>query len=84
MSFRSKIYLVKDKNYCIYDCKMETMNKYLYNGNCLKSCPEYTTIENYLCKDNPNKAILATNQIHISEEDDNNYLKVVKTMAIYM
>ena len=32
-------------------------------------------------KKNPNKAILATNRIHISKEDDNNYLKVVKTLA---
>ena len=74
-------YLVKDKNYCIFDCEQETTNKYLYNGVCLKSCPDGTTNDNYICKENPNKPVLAKSSIIIVEGNDDNYLKVVKTLA---
>ena len=73
-------YLVKDKNYCIGDCKMEKTNKFLYNGNCIESCPDGTINENYKCKESPNKPNLGINSIIIND-DDNNYLKVVNTLA---
>ena len=47
-------YMVKamNKSYCIYDCKRDETYKYLYNGICVKQCPEntYTDNVNYLCK----------------------------------
>ena len=46
-------YMVKNgnKSYCIYDCKADEKYKYLYNGVCLKECPENTIEENYICKE---------------------------------
>ena len=45
-------YLVRtnQKSYCIYDCKADENNKYLYNGECLKQCPANTINQNYICK----------------------------------
>ena len=34
--------VIEDKNKCIYDCKMDDIYKYQYNGECLESCPENT------------------------------------------
>ena len=72
-------YLVKDKKYCIYDCKADKDYKYLYNGNCIASCPEGTINDNYKCLEDPNKVYLETNILNIPDEE--NALKVVKTLA---
>ena len=73
-------YLVKEKNYCIYDCKAEKDYKFLYNGNCVESCPEGTTSDsNNKCKEDPNRVFLG---VSILNTDDNeSSLKVVKTLA---
>ena len=46
-------YMVKteSKSYCIYDCKADDTYKYLYNGVCLKECPDGTYNVNYICKE---------------------------------
>ena len=73
-------YLVKEKKYCIYDCKAEKDYKYLYNGNCIESCPEGTTPDSNLkCKEDPSKAVLGVNILNTFESESN--LKVVKTLA---
>ena len=60
-------YMVKamNKSYCIYDCKRDETYKYLYNGICVKQCPEntYTDNVNYLCKSEDDKCKLGKNQI---------------------
>ena len=39
--------ITEDKNQCIYDCNIDDVYKYQYNGECLKECPENTQ-PNYL------------------------------------
>ena len=34
--------LIEDLNRCVYDCKLEKVYIFQYNGECLKSCPENT------------------------------------------
>ena len=72
-------YLVQDKDYCIYDCKKDKTNKFLYNGICVETCPEDTNAEDNICKENPNKATLASGILLLEEED--NFLQVVQNMA---
>ena len=35
-------FVIEDKKKCIYDCKMDDIYKFQYNGECLKNCPENT------------------------------------------
>ena len=58
-------YMVKTetKSYCIYDCKVDDKYKYLYNGVCLKECPEGTYNENYICKEILDECNLGKNEI---------------------
>ena len=35
-------FIIEDKKKCIYDCKMDDIYKFQYNGECLKNCPENT------------------------------------------
>ena len=73
-------YMVKEKKYCIYDCKQDDDYKYLYNGNCVASCPEGTTPDsNFLCKEDPNKVYYAKVEIDLGGEEYG--LKVVKNLA---
>ena len=61
-------YIVKNNNksYCIYDCKEDKIYKYLYNGNCMKECPENTIKENYICKEIGDKCNLGKNELDIN------------------
>ena len=34
--------VIEDKNQCVYDCKIDSMYSYQYNGECLKECPNNT------------------------------------------
>ena len=43
-------FFIKDKNKCIDDCKNDKEYPYLYNGFCLKDCPDNTIKDNYICK----------------------------------
>ena len=71
-------YLVKEKNYCIYDCKKDNEYKYLYNGRCLKNCPIDTTNNSFICSESPSKSYLGVNEIYMKENND---LKVVDTLV---
>ena len=42
---------IEQKNKCIDDCKKDSDYKYLYNGKCLKNCPESTIEKNYICQE---------------------------------
>ena len=46
---------IEEKKECIDDCKKDDTFKLLYNGNCLRSCPEGTSAEpekgDYICKE---------------------------------
>ena len=35
-------FVIEDKNQCVYDCNIDDVYKYRYNGECLKECPENT------------------------------------------
>ena len=41
--------LIKEKNKCIDDCKKDDTYKYQYNGNCIKSCPDNTKNDSFIC-----------------------------------
>ena len=43
-------FFIKEKNKCIDDCKNDKDFPYLYNGFCLKECPENTIKDDYICK----------------------------------
>ena len=72
-----------NKTSCIYDCKADKEYKYLYNGNCYKSCNEIdgTSNENYICKEKD------LNKIYISEKEifldinDNDTITTIETLA---
>ena len=72
----------KNQIYCIYDCKEDKTFKYLYNGNCLKKCPEGTTNDNKnICIEN------APNKIYISKEpfysdNSNETIKSIEILAM--
>ena len=34
--------VIEDKNQCVYDCKIDNIYRYQYNGECLKECPPQT------------------------------------------
>ena len=80
-------YSIKDSNnktYCIYDCKADAIYKFLYNGNCLKECPNETSEEDYLCKEtNPDKIYISINPIYLKNSNSkNNSLDIIGTLAV--
>ena len=63
--------VIKEKSKCIDDCKKDDEYKYQYNGNCLKSCPENTENDNYLCKEiNYDKCTLSEKDIDLNDNLD--------------
>ena len=63
--------VIKEKSKCIDDCKKDDEYKYQYNGNCLKSCPEITENDNYLCKEiNYDKCTLSEKDIDLNDNLD--------------
>ena len=73
-------YMVKEKKYCIYDCKQDDDYKYLYSGNCVASCPENTIPDtNFICKEDPTKVYFSKIEIDLGRGE--NSLKVVKNLA---
>ena len=69
-----------NKTSCRYDCKMDETYKYLYNGNCLKQCPEGTTNSNYICKENdPNKVYISENPFY---SDSNQTIESIEVLAM--
>ena len=78
------MYKIKDKDsnkvLCIYDCKASLKNRVLFNGNCLETCPENTTLDTItnICKVDKNRCSLGENDIYI---ENNDTMKVVETLA---
>ena len=63
-------YYLRDKKACINDCKKDDEYKYLYNGNCIKTCPTGTVANNFICQVNSDKCILGLNELYLTEKDD--------------
>ena len=57
--------LIKEKNKCIDNCQNDAEYKYLYNGNCIKQCPDNTINEDFVCKDknNNNECLLSAKDL---------------------
>ena len=79
-------YRIKDdknnKTSCIFDCKVDEVYKYLYNGNCIKNCSliEGTENKDFICKEtDPNKIYISENPIYF---DGNDTIKILQTLAI--
>ena len=77
-------YKIKNENnqtYCIYDCKEDKTYNYLYNGNCLKECPEGTIDDgNYICiENNPNKIYISNDQFYL--DNTNESIKSIEILA---
>jgi hypothetical protein len=43
-------YMLEDKKACLFNCSKDDEYKYLYNGQCVKVCPEGSYLEGYNCK----------------------------------
>ena len=71
-------YVVKEKNYCIYDCKKDEEYKYLYNGECVKSCPKNTKNTSFFCLETPNQGYLGYNEIYLKKNDS---LDIIGTLV---
>ena len=71
-------YYIKEKKSCIDDCTKDDEYIFLYNGNCLKQCPEGTRNENNICIVNDNKCTLGVNDIYLSENDK---LEIIPTLV---
>ena len=70
-------YYIKEKKSCIDDCKRDNEYKYLYNGNCIKQCPEGTNANNYICLVNSNKCKLGKNEIYLAEKDKLDIIEIL-------
>ena len=71
-----------NKTSCIYDCKADKEYKYLYNGNCYKSCDEIegTSNENYICKETDlNKIYISEKEIYLDKNNDT--ISIIQTLA---
>ena len=68
--------LIKEKNICANDCKIDDIYKYQYNGNCLIICPEDTNNDTFLCKElSINKCIL--NEIELDNYSENREISLI-------
>ena len=68
-------YIIKEKKCCISDCKKDDEYKYLYNGNCLKTCPEDTKNNSFICIEYQNKSYLSVNDLNLKENDNLNIVE---------
>ena len=61
---------------------MDKVNKYLYNGNCIKSCSEIEATQNvsFICQEtNVNNTYISENPIYL---DKNETIKDIQTLAM--
>ena len=83
----AKFTVMEDNNKisCIYDCKAHKEKKFLYNGNCIKSCNEIegTFNDNYICKEiDINKIFISEKSFYPSENDTLSSIEILaKTYA---
>ena len=71
-------YRIKEKNYCTYDCKFDEDYKYLYNGNCVKNCPDNMEIKDNICIEERDECTLIKDDIYLKKEEN---FEVVNTLA---
>ena len=58
---------IKDKNKCILNCEKDQEYKYLYNGICLKECPNNTFNNTFICVENDfNKCTLSEKEVQLN------------------
>ena len=65
-------FLISEKQKCIDNCKNDNTYKYLYNGECLKQCPNHTEniMNDNICKDKiKNKCQLSKNNFSFFENE---------------
>ena len=75
-------YVIEDLNKCVNDCKFEKDYKFQYNGECLKSCPDYTHPNGFnICIDDDvkkchfTKKILKIDGTYLNDNIINNMVK---------
>ena len=68
-----------NKTACIFSCKVEKTYNHLYNGNCLKDCPEGTSDNNLICKESDPSKVYVSQEIFYP--DTNDTLSIIKTLA---
>ena len=75
-------YKIRDENtnkiMCVNNCKDSIKYLYLFNGNCLESCPNKTVNNSFVCEVNKDECSLGGNKIYLEGQDD---MKVVETLA---
>ena len=49
-------YMIEDKKACVFSCEKEIEYNLLYNGKCVKACPNDTVLVGNICKVNENVA----------------------------
>ena len=58
---------IKDKNKCVLNCEKDPEYKYLYNGICLKMCPNNTFNNSFICFENDfNKCTLSEKEVQLN------------------
>ena len=68
-----------NKTSCIFDCRVDIEYKYLYNGYCLKQCPNGTNGTNFICIENdPNQVYISNNVIYL---DINKTIEIIEGLA---
>ena len=72
-------YVVKEKNYCINDCKKDKEYKYLYNARCVANCPSGTINNSFICTESKSKSYLGINDIFLEENDN---LTIIETLIL--
>ena len=63
---------------CVHDCKDSIDYLYLFNGNCLESCPDNTVNKSFVCHVDKSECSMGVNEIYLEGQDD---MKVVETIA---
>ena len=63
-------FILKERNSCIDDCKKDPEYKFLYNGNCIKNCPEGTINKDYICEENKDECKLVQSDINLKKDED--------------
>jgi len=74
-------YKIKDENNktsCIYDCKVDKIYKYLYNGHCVKQCPNNTNETDFICQEDPKDIYISEDTLY---QDLNFTLENIEVLA---
>ena len=68
----------ENRTSCIFDCKRDNTYKLLYNGYCLKECPDGTNNINSICVEiDPNRTYISKNKFYSNEN------KTIEALELY-